>query len=46
MTPAIRPAGAPKISLAEGSRAGLVPAAVMAVLLRGIAPEQLPLVPE
>jgi putative selenate reductase len=40
----LRPSGAPEVSAPEGASLGLVPAAIMAVLLRGIAPEQLPVV--
>ena len=40
----LQPAGAPEVSAPEGASLGLVPAAVMKVLLCGIAPEQLPVV--
>lgn len=40
----LQPAGAPEVSAPEGATLGLVPAAVMKVLLCGIAPEQLPVV--
>ena len=43
----LKPAGQPKVAAAaEGVYLGLAPAAAMAVLLRGIAPEQLPVVSE
>lgn len=42
----LKPAGAPKVSAPEGATLGLVPAAILATLLRGIAPEQLPAVAE
>lgn len=42
----LQPAGAPEVSAPEGASLGLVPAAVMKVLLCGIAPEQLPAVAE
>ena len=38
--------GAPQISAADGASLSLVPAAILATLLRGIAPEQLPVVAE
>ena len=41
-----KPQGEPEISAAEGATLGLVPAAILATLLRGIAPEQLPVVAE
>ena len=40
----LQPAGAPEVSAPEGAGLGLVSAAVMKVLLGGIAPEQLPVV--
>jgi putative selenate reductase len=40
----LQPVGAPEISAQEGANLGLVPAAVMKILLTGIAPEQLPVV--
>ena len=42
----LRPVGAPVVSAPEGVGVGLAAAAVMAVLLRGIAPEQLPVAVE
>ncbi|HAL91801.1 MAG TPA: putative selenate reductase subunit YgfK [Verrucomicrobia bacterium] len=42
----LQPKGAPAVSAPEGASVGLVPAAIMAALLRGIAPEQLPVVAE
>ena len=38
----LKPQSAPEVSAAEGATLGLVPAAILATLLRGIAPEQLP----
>jgi len=43
---ALKPQGEPEVSAAEGATLGLVPAAILATLLRGIAPEQLPVVAE
>jgi len=43
---ALQPTGAPQVSAPDGARLDLVPAATMAVLLRGIAPEQLPVIAE
>lgn len=42
----LKPTGAPDVSAPEGATLGLVPAAILAALLRGIAPEQLPAVAE
>lgn len=41
-----KPTSAPEVSAPEGATLGLVPAAILATLLRGIAPEQLPVVAE
>jgi len=41
----LNPAGAPEISAAEGAVMSLVPAAIMKVLLSGVSPDQLPVVP-
>ncbi len=43
---ALKPQGEPEVSAPEGATLGLVPAAILAALLRGIAPEQLPAVAE
>ena len=43
---ALKPQGEPEVSAPEGATLGLVPAAMLATLLRGIAPEQLPAVAE
>ena len=40
------PTSAPDVSAPDGETLGLVPAAILATLLRGIAPEQLPAVAE
>ena len=42
----LKPAGAPEVSAADGTVLSLVPAAILATLLRSIAPEQLPVVAE
>ena len=42
----LRPGGEPRISAPDGTCVGLVPAAILKVLLGGIAPEQIPLVAE
>jgi len=42
----LKPAGEPQVSAAEGAALGLVPAAILATLLRSIAPEQLPVAAE
>ncbi len=42
---ALQPTGTPEMTAPEGTRLGLLPAATLSVLLRGIAPEQLPVVP-
>ena len=42
----LKPTGAPEVSAPDGATLGLVPAAILSVLLRGIAPEQLPSVAE
>ncbi len=41
-----KPTDEPEVSAPDGANLGLVPAAIMSVLLRGIAPEQLPAVAE
>ena len=40
----LQPVSAPEVSAPEGTSLGLLPAAILCVLLRGIAPEQLPVV--
>lgn len=42
----LKPTGAPEVSAPDGTTLGLVPAAILSVLLRGIPPEQLPVVAE
>ncbi len=42
----LKPVGASEVTAPEGTSLGLVPAAILKVLLRGIAPEQLPVVAE